>query len=138
MSHLKERAGEARRFETVVKCLTGEGLGFFGLEQGFGLSPVSPYDTPASPLFDKEREASPALSITRLTRKSRHIADLQVASLSFINAVVCGGPAKDNLEFRMHLRYEFLNLGILTVLEVSIVICFVAGLHFNGAPVALE
>jgi hypothetical protein len=39
MSHLKDRAGEARRFETVVKCLTGEGLGFFGLVEGFGLSP---------------------------------------------------------------------------------------------------
>ncbi|KAI9093467.1 formin homology 2 domain-containing protein [Phlyctochytrium arcticum] len=40
-----------------------------------------------------------------------HDKDLQVASMSFINAVICGG-AGYNLDFRMHMRYEFLHLGL--------------------------
>ncbi|KAI8924051.1 hypothetical protein BC831DRAFT_467748 [Entophlyctis helioformis] len=42
--------------------------------------------------------------------------ELQVASMSFINAVVCGGPGVD-LEFRMHMRYEFIQLGLLQLIE---------------------
>ncbi|KAJ1552668.1 Dishevelled associated activator of morphogenesis 2 [Nowakowskiella sp. JEL0078] len=42
--------------------------------------------------------------------------ELQVASMSFINAVICGGPGV-NLEFRMHLRYEFLDLGLLQLID---------------------
>ncbi|KAI9364411.1 formin homology 2 domain-containing protein [Zopfochytrium polystomum] len=42
--------------------------------------------------------------------------ELQVASMSFINAVICGGPGV-NLEFRMHLRYEFLNLGLMQLID---------------------
>ncbi|KAI8999424.1 formin homology 2 domain-containing protein [Gaertneriomyces semiglobifer] len=37
--------------------------------------------------------------------------DLQVAAMSFINAVICGGPGL-HLEFRMHIRSEFLHLGL--------------------------
>ncbi|KND03814.1 uncharacterized protein SPPG_01270 [Spizellomyces punctatus DAOM BR117] len=40
-----------------------------------------------------------------------HDKDLQVASMSFINAVICGG-AGYNLDFRMHMRYEFIQLGL--------------------------
>ncbi|KAJ3223051.1 Dishevelled associated activator of morphogenesis 2 [Clydaea vesicula] len=42
--------------------------------------------------------------------------DLQVATMSFINAVTCGGPGV-NLEFRMHIRYEFLNLGLMALID---------------------
>ncbi|KAJ3413863.1 Dishevelled associated activator of morphogenesis 2 [Chytridiales sp. JEL 0842] len=42
--------------------------------------------------------------------------ELQVASMSFINAVICGGPGV-NLEFRMHLRYEFLQLGLMELID---------------------
>ncbi|KAJ3270093.1 hypothetical protein HK104_004982, partial [Borealophlyctis nickersoniae] len=42
--------------------------------------------------------------------------ELQVASMSFINAVICGGPGV-NLEFRMHLRYEFLQLGLMQLID---------------------
>jgi dishevelled associated activator of morphogenesis len=45
--------------------------------------------------------------------------ELQVASMSFINAVICGGPGV-NLEFRMHLRYEFLQLGLMQLIDVRI------------------
>jgi dishevelled associated activator of morphogenesis len=45
--------------------------------------------------------------------------ELQVASLSFINAVICGGPGRE-LEFRVHLRWEFIQLGITNLLDVHI------------------
>ena len=46
--------------------------------------------------------------------------DLQLASLSLINALISGGYTKFDIEFRTHLRYEFTNLGILEILEVNI------------------
>ncbi|TPX33081.1 hypothetical protein SmJEL517_g03929 [Synchytrium microbalum] len=43
--------------------------------------------------------------------------ELQVASMSFINAIILGGPGI-NLDFRMHMRYEFIQLGLEPLLEV--------------------
>jgi dishevelled associated activator of morphogenesis len=37
--------------------------------------------------------------------------------MSFTNAVINYGPGQENLEFRLHLRYEFLMLGIQPVME---------------------
>ncbi|MGH0147168.1 UNVERIFIED_CONTAM: hypothetical protein FKN15_041487 [Acipenser sinensis] len=37
--------------------------------------------------------------------------------MSFINAVLNAGAGEDNLEFRLHLRYEFLILGIQPVID---------------------
>jgi len=42
--------------------------------------------------------------------------DLQLACLSFINSIICG-VNKNDLEFRMHIRYEFLTLGIENVID---------------------
>jgi hypothetical protein len=42
--------------------------------------------------------------------------DLQVACMAFINAVVCGGPGV-NLEFRLHMRWEFIQLGLLQLID---------------------
>ena len=42
--------------------------------------------------------------------------ELQVSAMSFINAVTCGGPGA-NFEFRMHMRWEFINLGILQLID---------------------
>jgi dishevelled associated activator of morphogenesis len=42
--------------------------------------------------------------------------DLQVASMSFINAVVCGGPGSI-FKYRMHMRWEFINLGLLQLID---------------------
>lgn len=39
--------------------------------------------------------------------------------MSFINAVICGG-AGYNLDFRMHMRYEFIHLGLTRLIDVSV------------------
>ena len=43
--------------------------------------------------------------------------DLQLASLSLINAMISGGSSKLSIEFRTHLRFEFTNLGILEIFD---------------------
>ncbi|GFS32251.1 disheveled-associated activator of morphogenesis 1 [Trichonephila inaurata madagascariensis] len=43
--------------------------------------------------------------------------NLKTAIMSFINAIINYGPGEDHLEFRLHLRYEFLMLGIQPVME---------------------
>lgn len=37
--------------------------------------------------------------------------------MSFVNAVLSYGPGQESLEFRLHLRYEFLMLGIQHVIQ---------------------
>ncbi|NWZ78988.1 DAAM2 protein, partial [Poecile atricapillus] len=43
--------------------------------------------------------------------------NLKTAIMSFINAVLNAGAGEDNLEFRLHLRYEFLMLGIQPIID---------------------
>lgn len=43
--------------------------------------------------------------------------NLKTALMSFINAILNYGPGQENLEFRLHLRYEFLMLGIQPVID---------------------
>uniref|UniRef100_T1JFN2 FH2 domain-containing protein n=1 Tax=Strigamia maritima TaxID=126957 RepID=T1JFN2_STRMM len=47
----------------------------------------------------------------------RDEVSLKTAVMSFINAVLNYGPGQDHLEFRVHLRYEFLMLGIQPVID---------------------
>ena len=42
---------------------------------------------------------------------------LRIAAMSFINAIIRWGPGEDSLEFRLHLRYDFLMLGIQPVVH---------------------
>nr|XP_011446761.2 disheveled-associated activator of morphogenesis 1-A isoform X1 [Crassostrea gigas]XP_011446762.2 disheveled-associated activator of morphogenesis 1-A isoform X1 [Crassostrea gigas]XP_011446763.2 disheveled-associated activator of morphogenesis 1-A isoform X1 [Crassostrea gigas]XP_011446764.2 disheveled-associated activator of morphogenesis 1-A isoform X1 [Crassostrea gigas]XP_011446765.2 disheveled-associated activator of morphogenesis 1-A isoform X1 [Crassostrea gigas]XP_011446766.2 dishe len=42
---------------------------------------------------------------------------LKTAIMLFINAALKYGPGKEHLEFRLHLRYEFLMLGIQPVID---------------------
>ncbi|XP_076441930.1 disheveled-associated activator of morphogenesis 1-like isoform X2 [Babylonia areolata] len=47
----------------------------------------------------------------------REEVNLKTAIMSFINAALRYGPGQDHLEFRLHLRYEFLMLGIVPIMH---------------------
>lgn len=55
--------------------------------------------------------------LDRSTGAYRDDVNLKTAIMSFINAVLNYGPGQENLEFRLHLRYEFLMLGIQPIIE---------------------
>ncbi|KAL1258025.1 hypothetical protein QQF64_011269, partial [Cirrhinus molitorella] len=58
--------------------------------------------------------------LNELDRSTGHYRDevnLKTAIMSFINAVLNAGVGEDSLEFRLHLRYEFLMLGIQPVID---------------------
>ncbi|XP_072031221.1 disheveled-associated activator of morphogenesis 1-like isoform X2 [Amphiura filiformis] len=55
--------------------------------------------------------------LDRSTGRYREEVNLKTAVMSFINAVIKYGAGEDNLEFRIHLRYEFLMLGIQPVID---------------------
>lgn len=50
--------------------------------------------------------------LERSTGAHRDELGLKTAIMSFVNAVLSYGPGEESLEFRLHLRYEFLMLGI--------------------------
>merc|ERR1719438_736200 len=55
--------------------------------------------------------------LDRSVGKYRDDVCLKTTIMSFINAVLNYGAGAENLEFRLHLRYEFLMLGIQPVIE---------------------
>lgn len=55
--------------------------------------------------------------LDRSTGKYRDDVHFKTACMSFVNAVIKYGAGEDNLEFRIHLRYEFLMLGIQPVID---------------------
>ncbi|TRY54198.1 hypothetical protein DNTS_030464 [Danionella cerebrum] len=55
--------------------------------------------------------------LDRSTGRYREEVNLKTAIMSFINALLNAGVGEDSLEFRLHLRYEFLMLGIQPVIE---------------------
>ncbi|GCB70603.1 hypothetical protein scyTo_0008622 [Scyliorhinus torazame] len=70
-------------------------------------------------IFAAERTRFQTLlhELDRSTGKYRDEVHLKTAIMSFINAVLNAGAGVDNLEFRLHLRYEFLMLGIQPVID---------------------
>uniref|UniRef100_A0A668ATZ6 Dishevelled associated activator of morphogenesis 1b n=1 Tax=Myripristis murdjan TaxID=586833 RepID=A0A668ATZ6_9TELE len=55
--------------------------------------------------------------LDRSTGRYRDEVSLKTAIMSFINAVLSQGAGEASLEFRIHLRYEFLMLGIQPVID---------------------
>ncbi|KAK3541983.1 hypothetical protein QTP86_009221 [Hemibagrus guttatus] len=55
--------------------------------------------------------------LDRNTGRYRDEVSLKTAIMSFINAVLSQGAGETSLEFRVHLRYEFLMLGIQPVID---------------------
>ncbi|KAF9793726.1 hypothetical protein SFRURICE_003550, partial [Spodoptera frugiperda] len=55
--------------------------------------------------------------LDRSTGAYRDDLGLKTAIMSFVNAVLNYGPGEESLEFRLHLRYELLMLGIQPVIE---------------------
>ncbi|XP_058423013.1 disheveled-associated activator of morphogenesis 1 isoform X1 [Diceros bicornis minor] len=55
--------------------------------------------------------------LDRSTGRYRDEVSLKTAIMSFINAVLSQGAGEESLDFRLHLRYEFLMLGIQPVID---------------------
>uniref|UniRef100_A0A4W4FRE1 Dishevelled associated activator of morphogenesis 1b n=1 Tax=Electrophorus electricus TaxID=8005 RepID=A0A4W4FRE1_ELEEL len=55
--------------------------------------------------------------LDRNTGRYRDEVSLKTAIMSFINAVLSQGAGEASLEFRVHLRYEFLMLGIQPIID---------------------
>lgn len=55
--------------------------------------------------------------LDRSTGIYRDEVNLKTAIMSFVNAVLNYGQGQENLEFRLHLRYEFLMLGIQPIID---------------------
>ncbi|CAN0407724.1 disheveled-associated activator of morphogenesis 2-like isoform X1 [Lampetra fluviatilis] len=55
--------------------------------------------------------------LDRNTGKYRDEVSLKTAIMSFINAILNAGTGQENMEFRVHLRYEFLMLGIQSLVD---------------------
>ncbi|XP_056337478.1 disheveled-associated activator of morphogenesis 1b [Danio aesculapii] len=55
--------------------------------------------------------------LDKSTGRYRDEVSLKTAIMSFINAVLSQGAGESSLEFRVHLRYEFLMLGIQPIID---------------------
>jgi dishevelled associated activator of morphogenesis len=49
--------------------------------------------------------------LARDTQMSNLDLDCKTAALAFVNVAICGGPGRDDVVFRTHIRHEFLMLG---------------------------
>lgn len=66
---------------------------------------------------ERTRFQSIVNDLDRSTGAYRDDVNLKTAIMSFINAVLNYGPGQENLEFRLHLRYEFLMLGVQPIID---------------------
>lgn len=66
---------------------------------------------------ERTRFQSIVNDLDRSTGAYRDDVNLKTAIMSFINAVLNYGPGQENLDFRLHLRYEFLMLGIQPIID---------------------
>uniref|UniRef100_A0A1B0ATF1 Disheveled-associated activator of morphogenesis 1 n=1 Tax=Glossina palpalis gambiensis TaxID=67801 RepID=A0A1B0ATF1_9MUSC len=66
---------------------------------------------------ERTRFQSIVNDLDRSTGAYRDDVNLKTAIMSFINAVLNYGPGQENLDFRLHLRYEFLMLGVQPIID---------------------
>ncbi|XP_062253668.1 disheveled-associated activator of morphogenesis 1 isoform X1 [Platichthys flesus] len=66
---------------------------------------------------ERTRFQSLLTDLDRSTGRYRDEVNLKTAIMSFINAVLSQGAGETSLEFRIHLRYEFLMLGIQPIID---------------------
>ncbi|KAJ0062979.1 hypothetical protein NL108_010283, partial [Boleophthalmus pectinirostris] len=66
---------------------------------------------------ERTRFQSLVYDLDRSTGRYRDEVNLKTTIMSFINAVLGKGAGETSLEFRIHLRYEFLMLGIQPVID---------------------
>ena len=55
--------------------------------------------------------------LARDTQLSNIDIDAKTAALALINATICAGPGREDIGFRMHIRHEFLMLGIEPIID---------------------
>lgn len=67
--------------------------------------------------FERTRFQGIINDLDKSTGVYRDEVNLKTAIMSFINAVLSYGQGQENLEFRLHLRYEFLMLGIQPIID---------------------
>lgn len=67
--------------------------------------------------FERTRFQGIINDLDRSTGIYRDEVNLKTAIMSFVNAVLNYGQGQENLEFRLHLRYEFLLLGIQPIID---------------------
>ncbi|XP_060532378.1 disheveled-associated activator of morphogenesis 1 isoform X2 [Cylas formicarius] len=67
--------------------------------------------------FERTRFQGIINDLDRSTGIYRDEVNLKTAIMSFVNAVLNYGLGQENLEFRLHLRYEFLLLGIQPIID---------------------
>ncbi|KAM3871291.1 disheveled-associated activator of morphogenesis 1-like [Diretmus argenteus] len=67
--------------------------------------------------WERTRFQTLVTDLDRSTGRYRDEVNLKTAIMSFINAVLSQGAGEASLEFRIHLRYEFLMLGIQPVID---------------------
>ncbi|CAB1437688.1 unnamed protein product [Pleuronectes platessa] len=66
---------------------------------------------------ERTRFQSLLTDLDRSTGRYRDEVNLKTAIMFFINAVLSQGAGETSLEFRIHLRYEFLMLGIQPIID---------------------
>lgn len=67
--------------------------------------------------FERARFQGIVNDLDRNTGIYRDDLTVKTAIMSFVNAVLSYGPGQESLEFRLHLRYEFLQLGLMNIIN---------------------
>lgn len=110
-------AQSLRTLNVKTKILALEVLGALCLVPGGHKKVLSAMDHFQKFAVERTRFQSLMIDLTRSLEDRQDSANLQIAILSFINVIINYKAGEESLEFRMHLRHEFLTLGILPLIN---------------------